>query len=101
MFNKQILSKDFSINSKKYNKNLKRSKKAFQILKTKIMNSELPVLQSYKKNNDFSILENKVKKLRKHENIILIGMGGSILGAKSIYSFLKEELKKIYFSLII
>jgi len=70
MFNKKILSKNFSMSSRKYNKNLKRTKKAFEILKTKIKNSELPVLQSYKKNNDFSILKNKIKKLRKYENII-------------------------------
>ena len=97
MFNKKILSKNFSMSSRKYNKNLKRTKKAFEILKTKIKNSELPVLQSYKKNNDFSILKNKIKKLRKYENIILIGMGGSILGAKSIYSFFKKKIKKKLF----
>ena len=35
-----------------------------------------------------------LKKFNKFENIVLVGMGGSILGSKAIYSFLKEKIKK-------
>ena len=35
-----------------------------------------------------------VKKFSKYKNIVIIGMGGSILGTKSIYSFLKKKIKK-------
>jgi len=35
-----------------------------------------------------------VKKFSKYKNIVIIGMGGSILGTKSIYSFLKTKVKK-------
>jgi len=44
-----------------------------------------------KKNNfDFK----KIKKYKKYKNIVIIGMGGSILGSKAIYSFLKYKIKK-------
>ena len=38
-----------------------------------------------------------ILKLKKIDHITLIGMGGSILGAKSIYKFLKPKLKKFTF----
>ena len=36
----------------------------------------------------------KFKKFKKFKTVIIIGMGGSILGAKAIYSFLKYKIKK-------
>tara|TARA_A100001011_G_C14321173_1_gene850705 strand:+ start:3184 stop:4311 length:1128 start_codon:yes stop_codon:yes gene_type:complete len=36
----------------------------------------------------------KVKYFKKFETVILIGMGGSILGTKAIYSFLEHKIKK-------
>ncbi len=36
----------------------------------------------------------KVKKFKKFKIIIIIGMGGSILGSKAIYSFLKNKINK-------
>jgi glucose-6-phosphate isomerase len=38
--------------------------------------------------------KSSLKKFKKYELIVLIGMGGSVLGAKAIYSFLKEKIKK-------
>ena len=35
-----------------------------------------------------------LKKFTKYKSVILIGMGGSVLGAHSIYSFLKHKIKK-------
>jgi len=35
-----------------------------------------------------------LKKFEKYKSIILIGMGGSVLGAQSIYSFLKQKINK-------
>ena len=43
-------------------------------------------------NYDFDL--KKIKKFKKFKTIIVIGMGGSILGAKAIYSFLKHKIKK-------
>ncbi len=36
----------------------------------------------------------KIKKLNKFKTVVVIGMGGSILGSKAIYSFLKHKIKK-------
>ena len=41
---------------------------------------------------DFNLSE--LKKFKKYESVILIGMGGSILGTQAIYSFLKEKINK-------
>ena len=38
-----------------------------------------------------------VRKFSKYKNIVIIGMGGSILGTKSIYSFLGKKIKKKVF----
>ena len=36
----------------------------------------------------------KYSNLKKYKTIVIIGMGGSILGTKAIYSFLKHKIKK-------
>ena len=41
-----------------------------------------------------SKFEIKFKKFKKFKTILIIGMGGSILGAKAIYDFLKHKTKK-------
>ena len=41
-----------------------------------------------------SKFEIKFKKFKKFQTILIIGMGGSILGAKAIYDFLKHKTKK-------
>ena len=46
--------------------------------------------QTYKYDFDFK----KIKKFKKFQTVIVIGMGGSVLGAKAIYSFLKHRIKK-------
>ena len=43
-------------------------------------------------NYDFKFQGNK--NFKKFQTVIIIGMGGSILGAKAIYSFLKYKIKK-------
>jgi len=35
-----------------------------------------------------------LKKFEKYKSVILIGMGGSVLGSHSIYTFLKHKIKK-------
>ena len=37
---------------------------------------------------------NQLHKFKKYKKIAVIGMGGSILGAEAIYSFLKKKIKK-------
>jgi len=55
------------------------------------------LLESYEKNYEFNFSTATVKKFSSYKNIVIIGMGGSILGTKSIYSFLKKKIKKNVF----
>ena len=77
-------------------KNFKFKKKNKDILKTLYSlikdKSQLTLSlgSKYKNNYNFKKLINKFNKL----NIRIFGMGGSILGAKAIYNFLKEKIKK-------
>ena len=54
--------------------------------------SQNSVLLKYLTNN--SKFEFKFKKFKKFKTIVIIGMGGSILGAKAIYYFMKNKTKK-------
>ena len=91
MFNKKFSFQNTKINIKKFKKNIKLTKKAFSLLNNDIYNSELPLLKSFDKSYEFDFSTDTIKKFSKYKNIILIGMGGSILGTKSIYSFLKKK----------
>lgn len=81
-------------------KNFKFKKKNKDILKTLYSlikdKSQLTLSlgSKYKNNYNFKKLINKFNK----SNIRIFGMGGSILGAKAIYNFLKEKIKKNLFS---
>ena len=87
---KNFSKKPLKIFKKKYSKILKEIKKDIEDnFKT------LNVLNSNFKLN-FNIKE--LKKFKKYNNIVIIGMGGSILGSEAIYDFFKEKIKKnIYF----
>ena len=91
-------SKSFFFKSKTLNKNISRTKKIFSNLKLELNNQNLPILQSYNKNFELGFSKKLVKKYSKYKNIFIIGMGGSILGTKSIFSFFKKKIKKnVYF----
>ena len=51
-------------------------------------------LQSLSINYKNSFEKKKLKKYKKFKFYRLIGMGGSSVGAKAIYSFLKNKVKK-------
>ena len=88
---------NFFFKSKKFYKNLKKTKKVFKSFESDLKNFEIPLLQSYEKNYAFDFNSNAIKEFYKYKNIIIIGMGGSILGIKSIYSFFKTKIKKEVF----
>ena len=73
------------------------TKKKFWELKKDYKEKKIVLLTSFEKNYKLSYSKKLVKVLRKRENIILVGMGGSILGAKALYSFLKRKIKKNFF----
>ena len=52
---------------------------------------------SKKFNFDFKI--NYLKKYKKFKNIVIVGMGGSVLGSNAIYDFLKHKIKKKFYFL--
>ena len=89
--------KNYFANSSKYNKNLKKTKKFFNSFLLDLKNNKIPLLESYEKNYEFNFSKTTTKKFSRYKNIIVFGMGGSILGAKSIYSFLKKRIKKKVF----
>ena len=94
MLKKDNFFKNYFINLSKYNKNLKKTKKVFSSFIVDLKNNQIPLLKSYEKNYEFDFSATTVKKFSKYRNIVVIGMGGSILGTKSIYSFLKKKIKK-------
>ena len=94
MLKKNNFFKNFSIKGKEYNADIKKTKKIFESLKKDLKNSKIPLLESYTKDYRLQFSRSVVKKYSKYNNIIIIGMGGSIQGAKSIYSFLKKKIKK-------
>ena len=99
MLKKDNFFKSYFINSSKYNRNIKRTKKVFDSFLKDLKNYKIPLLESYEKDYKFDFSKSVVKKFSKYKNIIVIGMGGSILGTKSIYSFLKKKIKKKVFFL--
>ena len=74
---------------KEKGKNLNLNKKLFFLLRE---NNE--VLKSLSKKYRDSFDSKKFKKYKKNFNFRVIGMGGSILGTKTIYEFLGEKIKK-------
>ena len=97
MLKKNNFFENYFINSSKYHNNLKKTKKIFNSFLIDIKNYKIPLLESYKKEYKFDFSTTTVEKFSKYKNIVIIGMGGSILGAKSIYSLLKRKIKKEVF----
>ena len=91
MLKKDNFFKGYFVNTPLYKKNLKKTKKIFNSFLTDLKNFELPLLESFEKDYEFDFSTAMIKKFSKYKNIIIIGMGGSILGTKSIYSFLKKK----------
>ncbi len=89
-----MLSQNISFTNFKLNKINK--KKIFKILK-KLFKFPNQTLLSLSSNYKDSYNRNIITKYKKFKNFRLIGMGGSILGAKAIYSFLTPKSKKFEF----
>ena len=79
-----------------YFKNFKRKKvniRLHRLLKDLTLN-ENQIIQSLTSSYQNSYSKSIILKLKKYSEIKLIGMGGSTLGARAIYSFLKDKIKK-------
>ena len=97
MLNKNIFFHNFFFKSKKFYQNLKKTQKIFNSFQLDLKNFEIPLLKCYEKDYPFDFSTTTVKKYSTYKNIVIIGMGGSVLGTKSIYSFLKKKIKKKVF----
>ena len=85
MLTKNISFKSFD--SKKPDHKILKALRTLKKEKNEIIKS---LGKNYKNSFDKKIL----KKYKKNSQFNIIGMGGSILGARSIYSFLKHKIKK-------
>ena len=85
-----------NINFKNFNlkKKSKAIEKIFKDIKKKSLEKSDPILNSLTKEYKNSFSKSQLKKIKKYYFYNLIGMGGSSLGAKGIYSFLREKIKK-------
>ena len=95
--NKNIIYKNFIqhryLNSK-YNKRIDRNfNKIFKNLIDNL-DSTKNTYHSLSRKFEFNFKFKDLKKFQKFKTVVIIGMGGSILGAEAIYSFLKKKIKK-------
>ena len=97
MINKDNFFENFFISSKIYNQNIKKTKKIFNSFKEDFNNGDIPFLESYAKDYEYEFSNELLKKYSKYKNIIILGIGGSILGTKAIYSFFNKKIKKNFF----
>ena len=77
-------------------KNFKFHKKTSNIKKklTELLKEDNKILQSLSTNYSDSYTKKSLSKYKNFKNIRIIGMGGSSLGTRAIYSFLKHKIKK-------
>ena len=97
MFDKINFFQNLPFSKKIINTNIIKTKKIFNELRIDIENFEIPFIETFKKDYNYDFSQSLVKKFSRYKKIIIIGMGGSILGSKSIYSFFKEKIKKEVF----
>ena len=100
--NKNIYLKN-SIGSKYFKKKLYKKNK---IKLTKIINNisstldfKKDVFHSLSKKFNLNFKRSELLKFNKYKSVILIGIGGSVLGAEAIYSFCNDKIKKKFFFL--
>ena len=77
-------------------KNFKIKKKSLLVKKNfiSLINSKNEVLKSLSNNYKSNYTKKFTLTFKRLSNFRVIGMGGSILGSKAIYGFLKEKVKK-------
>ena len=88
MLTQKINFKNFKI--KKFSKIINKDFNLLLREKNSIIDS---LTTSYK----YSFTKNILSKLKKYSELRVIGMGGSVLGTESIYSFLKHKIKKNFY----
>ncbi len=77
-------------NFEKKSSSLEKINKKLQTL----VKSNNEVISSLSKNYKYSYSKKIIKRLKSKNNLRILGMGGSILGTKAIYDFLRHKIKK-------
>jgi glucose-6-phosphate isomerase len=80
-------------NKKSYSRDKKRLNKIISDILFSL-NNKKDVFYSFSKNFNFNFTYPDLLKFNRYKFVILIGMGGSSLGAEAIYSFFKDRIKK-------
>ncbi len=75
---------------------LKKKKNSLNSLK-KLLKENNKILNSFRSNYKDTYTKKTILKLKKFSEIIIIGMGGSILGSRAIYNFLNFKIKKKFY----
>ncbi len=91
MLGKYISFKNFKSKNNNFNK-----KKITKIFKN-LLKEDGQILNSFTTKYKDSYSKKLILKLKKKNTVILIGMGGSILGARAIHNFLIPKVKKFFF----
>ena len=78
-------------------KNFKVSKQNSKIKKNlkKLIKENSQILQSFNKNYKDQFKVKNLRIFKRINDIRIIGIGGSSLGTKTIYSFLKDKIQRI------
>ena len=92
MFSKNLSYKNFNVSKP----NISSKNKISKALKNYI-SKKSSILSSMSNNYKDSYNKSFLSKFKNINEIFLIGIGGSVLGAKAIYSFLKPKNKKFIF----
>ena len=92
MLSKNIFFKNFKVSKS----NILLKSETSKVLKN-IISKNSSILSSLNNNYKDSYNKNFLSKFKNINEIFLIGIGGSVLGAKAIYSFLKPKNKKFIF----
>ena len=85
-----MLTKNIDFKNFKIKKNTQKVKKKLK----KLLKENNEVIKSLRKNYKNSYNRKLVNKYNKGINYRVIGMGGSTLGAQTIYDFLEKKIKK-------
>ena len=85
-----MLTKNINL---KFSKTLKKNKKIFDKLKV-LFEKKNQILNSFSSQYKDSFKKKDIIKFKDYQNVTVIGMGGSVLGARAIYNFLKSKIKK-------
>ena len=79
------------------NKSVKKNKSIIiEFLKNikKNIHTEKNIFHTFSEKYKFDLKERELKKFKRFKSIVIIGVGGSVLGAKAIHSFLEHKIKK-------